>query len=288
MLDAMNIEDIKKHLNQLNEFYQFLSEKGTEASRLEKDRFLAYISNLYDATWLVFKAEKKVTRTEPRLEEKMETRETITERSKAKLFFNPSTESDTSEEQSQKVTKTSAIPKRSTSTATEPKEKAKLPEQKKSKLKTEEVKATEPVAEEPKTVVKSKEATVVTVPNFKKVVSPQLETAENIEPATFNKQYQELFIFKTATDLLQKLGEQPIANLGPAIAIGKRYQFVGQLFSGDVVNYTQALDKLNNMAHFNQARLYMEQQLIGKYSWTASKRKNLAKDFIKLVRRRYL
>ena len=87
---------------------------------------------------------------------------------------------------------------------------------------------------------------------------------------------------------MQKLGEQPIANLGPAIAIGKRYQFVGQLFSGDVVNYTQALDKLNNMAHFNQARLYMEQQLIGKYSWTASKRKNLAKDFIKLVRRRYL
>ena len=141
MLDAMNIEDIKKHLNQLNEFYQFLSEKGTEASRLEKDRFLAYISNLYDATWLVFKAEKKVTRTEPRLEEKMETRETITERSKAKLFFNPSTESDTSEEQSQKVTETSAIPKRSTSTATEPKEKAKLPEQKKAKLKTEEVKA---------------------------------------------------------------------------------------------------------------------------------------------------
>ncbi|MCH2046070.1 MAG: hypothetical protein MK212_18285 [Saprospiraceae bacterium] len=321
----MDLVNIKKHLEQLNEFYQRLAEKPTAISKLEKDRFLAYIGNLYDASWPDSKTIESTPQLEPKEEISMVKEEPKVEpemppkRPKTKLFFNtgknektsevkapeakeviaPSVDNKPEEEPKVEVKKpvTTIIRKRPTITYTQPKAEPKeaiVPETKVAEV---EVKIPDPIPEAVKEVVIPKPEAevvktepVVTTPTSKSKVKKDVAKApvKEVAQVGFNEEYEELFIFKTATDLLQKLGEKPISNLEHAIAIGKRYQFVGQLFGGDMANYSTTLDKLNNMNTFDEARLHIEQNLIGKYNWMSSKYKELAKDFVKLVRRRYL
>lgn len=323
----MDIANIKKHLDQLNEFYQRLAEKPTAISKLEKDRFLAYIGNLYDASWPETNAAPRVVEPEPRPEPEVKEEPPVVKeepkvevvpepkRPKTKLFFNtgkkettsetkapeakevvaPKVEEKPKEEPKAEVKKpvTTIIRKRPTITYTQPKVEAKetiVPEVKAPEV---EVKLPEPLPEVAKEVVVPKPKVEV-VKKEPVVTAPKPKVEEPVKPAAaekkvgFDEEYEELFVFKTATDLLQKLGEKPISNLEHAIAIGKRYQFVGQLFGGDMANYSMTLDKLNNMKAFDEARLHIEQNLVGKYNWMSSKYKELAKDFVKLVRRRYL
>lgn len=104
----------------------------------------------------------------------------------------------------------------------------------------------------------------------------------------FNPDYEELFLFKTATDLSQKIGESSINNLWHAISINERFLYINQLFGESMDVFKGSIDKLHAEANFDDARLYLESELIGKYEWTNKQRKLFAKDFIKLVRRLYI
>ncbi|EJF54053.1 hypothetical protein SapgrDRAFT_2387 [Saprospira grandis DSM 2844] len=166
-----------------------------------------------------------------------------------------------------------------------------LPSEKEEEKKVEEEKVEEPatpivettkVEEQPPAAVVEKE-----VP---KEEAPPVVEAPKEEPAAANKEeYEALFVFKQATDLMSRLQQKPISDLKGSIGVGQRFRYIGELFAGDASRFDEAIDYFNRKADdFNQAREYLENKLIPEGDWMKKEKQDLAKDFIKWIRRRFL
>lgn len=96
-----------------------------------------------------------------------------------------------------------------------------------------------------------------------------------------------LFEYKEAKELSEKLADAPIPDLKRAIALNDRLLLTRELFGGEAPAFETALHTLNTCSGFDEARRYMLDNCIAQYDWTAPVRAEVAKNFIKLVRRRY-
>jgi hypothetical protein len=96
-----------------------------------------------------------------------------------------------------------------------------------------------------------------------------------------------LFEYREAKELSEKLSDSPIADLKKALSLNDRMLLTRELFNGDTPTFNEALDAINNMSGFEQAKSYLVQHCIGRYDWTAKAKLEPAKNFIKLVRRRF-
>ncbi len=104
----------------------------------------------------------------------------------------------------------------------------------------------------------------------------------------FNAVYNELFEQEGTKDLSQKLSERPISSLKSAWGVGDKFLIVNELFGKDISAFDDAIDNLNGMSGIEQARGYLEQNVIEKYNWTDVNKLTVAKNFIKTVQRRYI
>jgi len=96
-----------------------------------------------------------------------------------------------------------------------------------------------------------------------------------------------LFEEKQAKELSEKLAESAIADLKKAIALNDRLMYTSELFAGDGKAFENTLAALNSFNNFEDARDYLVQYCAVHYTWTDKKRLDIAKAFVKLVRRRY-
>jgi len=106
--------------------------------------------------------------------------------------------------------------------------------------------------------------------------------------SSFNDDYEELFLFKAATDISQKLSEAPLGDLNKALGLNEKFLYINELYGGDVAKFQASMKVLNDGNNFDNARAHMETELIEKFEWMNKLKKSIAKDFVKLVRRRYL
>ena len=98
---------------------------------------------------------------------------------------------------------------------------------------------------------------------------------------------EQLFEERQAKELSDKLSELPIADLKKAIALNDRLLLTRELFAGDGQAFESAIAGLNTLSSFEQARQYLIDNCIVRYAWVDKKRLEAAKDFIRLVRRRF-
>ena len=96
-----------------------------------------------------------------------------------------------------------------------------------------------------------------------------------------------LFEQKQAKELSEKLSDLPIPDLRKAIALNDRLLLTRELFGGDNQAFENAINTLNNLPGFDQAKAFLLEQCVMRYRWTDKKHMETAKNFIKLVRRRY-
>ncbi|HND89623.1 MAG TPA: hypothetical protein PK971_14920, partial [Saprospiraceae bacterium] len=96
-----------------------------------------------------------------------------------------------------------------------------------------------------------------------------------------------LFEEKQAKELSEKLSELPITDLRKAIALNDRLLLTRELFSGDGQAFDAALNALNSFSDMQQAKEYLAENAVIRFGWLDKKRSDTAKNFIKLVRRRY-
>lgn len=101
-----------------------------------------------------------------------------------------------------------------------------------------------------------------------------------------NKEVTALFEFKAATELSEKLSERPINDLTKALAINDRLLYMNELFGKDLNTLNDTLSLLNKYDNMASARSLL-MSLAEQYNWTHDEREPVARDFIKLVRRRY-
>jgi hypothetical protein len=96
-----------------------------------------------------------------------------------------------------------------------------------------------------------------------------------------------LFEEKQAKELSDKLAELPIADLRRAIALNDRLLLTRELFASDGQAFETAINSLNGFTQFDDAKMYLLENCVIRYGWLDKKRVEAAKNFIKLVRRRY-
>ncbi|MBL4650256.1 MAG: hypothetical protein JKY03_11035 [Aureispira sp.] len=255
----MNLKNVKQKLEKVNRFYDYLDTNQEITSRIDRDALIASIRALYEACFeeesasAAEVAAPQVHRTAPSA---TTSKDTDNNKKRPKLVFNTST----------------------TSTASE--NKPTRPEQKQ-----------EPVKQQP-IVEKAVEKTVIKEVPKKQDLAPKVEPKAATKAETssndFNEDYDGLFLFKEATDLSQKLSATPLQDLNKALGLNEKFLYINELFGGDVAKFQAAIKVLNDEKNFDTARSYIESQLIETYHWMKKVKQPISKDFIKLIRRRYL
>ncbi len=100
----------------------------------------------------------------------------------------------------------------------------------------------------------------------------------------------------TVNDLLKKelIGQttlsdlafhRPVKSIVEAISLNQKFIFIGKLFEGDINAYNKALEELDSMRSFSEAKVFMNNVLAPRYHWiTAAEEAN---DFLDVVARKF-
>jgi hypothetical protein len=77
----------------------------------------------------------------------------------------------------------------------------------------------------------------------------------------------------------------PIADLHKAIALSQKFWFVAELFGGQRENYEKAIDAINGSKSIDQAKAYIDTEVIAKASKVPGD--DVVSAFKELVERRF-
>ncbi|MBT8190413.1 MAG: hypothetical protein KJO50_02120 [Bacteroidia bacterium] len=114
------------------------------------------------------------------------------------------------------------------------------------------------------------------------------EKAEIVKIAeTVPPELVELFKFEKVTELSDKLSQKPVPDLKKAMGINERIFTINELFGGDKDEFENLLTALNGLENFDQAKDVLMNSVAKKYLWQKEDKQNKARNFIKLVQRRY-
>lgn len=317
----LDLDNIGKIIHQLKERHTFLAEQKEPLTVLDRDALLAIVRELYEVCLTpntnVPVQEKTEVATTVEEEKEVEQEETVEEaieevqeeeekpkRKKPTLFFTQPPKEEKKEpvvEEPKEEKEVKPIKETPKVVAPPPVEEKKEETKVAPKTVTPEVKKAEPTP--PKVVENTPPPVEPKVEEVKpKVVEPSVlrqprkedkqpevvEVEDKEDTSAFNPDYEELFTFKIATDLSQKIGEARINDLWHAIGINERFLYINQLFGGDMSRFKGGIEKLQSLANFDEARVYLEKEFIGENDWLNKQRKLFAKDFIKKVRRLYI
>ena len=86
-------------------------------------------------------------------------------------------------------------------------------------------------------------------------------------------------------ELGDKLGEMPVKDLRHAIGINDKFQFIQELFRGDVDTYERSIKTINEFNSLQEAEYWIERELKIRQGWEDDNR--LVKQFYSLVRKRF-
>ncbi|WBM75353.1 hypothetical protein [Saprospira grandis] len=311
----MKLKALKEEIAQFQILLERI-EQSQPISQLEVDLVLQKIRGFYELA-LAQEEEAPALTTEPKIEKEEGPKSPQKEAPKKtgpKIFFNaapelpkakeeipapvepPLVEEKVQEEDKQPALEEEKLePVRHRATEETKEEEAQLPEEILPELELPSEKEEEKVEEPATPVVEMpKEEEQPPVPIVEKEAPKEEELpvveAPKEEPAAANKEeYEALFVFKQATDLMSRLQQKPISDLKGSIGVGQRFRYIGELFAGDASRFDEAIDYFNRKADdFNQAREYLENKLIPEGDWMKKEKQDLAKDFIKWIRRRFL
>jgi hypothetical protein len=116
------------------------------------------------------------------------------------------------------------------------------------------------------------------------ILPPQPEPRKNIPLS--QDALDKLFEFNKPTDLAERLGETPVQDLAMAMSINDRLLYVNELFGRDQSALKDSLTILNRYDSFPAAKNFL-MSLAEQYQWVREERTEIARNFIKLVKRRY-
>jgi len=147
----------------------------------------------------------------------------------------------------------------------------------------EEVKSNETIKEE-KVEVKVEKKTTEPLDLFSLAETP--ESAKTETPPPLQKETSKVTHLKKKNDesVREKIQHNKITDLKSAIGINEKFQFINELFDGNMKEYTVAIDQLNSFSSNTEAESYIA-NLEEVYKWKPDN--NIADNFKELVERRF-
>lgn len=143
----------------------------------------------------------------------------------------------------------------------------------------------EPVEEQPVEVLPAEPAPVSA--EVTRTTTVQVETTVR-HTANGHSETDVLFAMQQARDLSDKLRLSRIDDLSRAMGINERFLTINELFGGDHEAFDRTLRALNDLSSFQQARAYLESEVIPRYGWLDERKHKKALVFIQLVQRRFV
>ena len=149
-------------------------------------------------------------------------------------------------------------------------------------------KAVSPQAEETELAPQEEESKPVQKPDTEKTQAPSPDS-EQEEPSdgVQDEEIENLFQIKESTELSERLSRLPIEDIWTAMGLNERIFTQNELFQGKADEFKSTVQELNNCDDFAQAKKILAEGPISAFDWTATGRKNIAKNFIRLVKRKY-
>ncbi|SFE79041.1 hypothetical protein SAMN05518672_11096 [Chitinophaga sp. CF118] len=86
-------------------------------------------------------------------------------------------------------------------------------------------------------------------------------------------------------ELADKLGEMPVKDLRHAIGINDKFQFIQELFRGDVDTYERSIKTINEFHSLQEAEYWIERELKIRQGW--GDEHHLVRQFYSIVRKRF-
>ena len=86
-------------------------------------------------------------------------------------------------------------------------------------------------------------------------------------------------------ELADKLGEMPVKDLRHAIGINDKFQFIQELFRGDIDTYERSVKTINEFHSMQEAEYWIEREIKIWLGWEDNNR--VVKQFYALVRKRF-
>ncbi len=110
--------------------------------------------------------------------------------------------------------------------------------------------------------------------------SPVLaEDVADIDPS-INDRFKE-----RPNDLVDKLSAEPVGDLRQFLDLSQKYEFISQLFNGDVDHFNTALKRLNSSETYADAENYINTELLTRYDWKGKEKQ--VEKLTKLLHRRF-
>jgi hypothetical protein len=86
-------------------------------------------------------------------------------------------------------------------------------------------------------------------------------------------------------ELADKLGEMPVKDLRHAIGINDKFQFIQELFRGDIDTYERSVKTINEFNFLQEAEYWIERELKIRQGWEDNN--HVVKQFYAIVRKRF-
>ena len=116
--------------------------------------------------------------------------------------------------------------------------------------------------------------------------SAPAKSAKSAE-AGFSPELIDLFDINESAELSDKLANSPIKDLTKAMGINEKIFTVNELFGGSQSEMDNMLLALNGLDSFEEAKSVLMRSVAQKNSWTDTSKIKKAKNFIRLVKRRF-
>ncbi|WP_157501436.1 hypothetical protein [Lewinella sp. 4G2] len=148
--------------------------------------------------------------------------------------------------------------------------------------------APEPVARvtpppAPKPAPKPAPAAVQKAPDYKIL----LEEEPSVPQTPTHAEDPEVAALFEDNGVTSRFGRQPISDLTRALSINNRILFTRDLFGGDNTLLNTTMEQLNASGSMREARPLVN-SLIRRFGWTEENKQESAREFIELIRRRYV
>jgi hypothetical protein len=261
---AMNLDQAKVTLDKINSLFRSLQHDGGKVSSIERDLMLSYVKQLYEA----FLHESASTPEPLKTEHPPVPKE---EPAPVRRGYTPPRIIEVPD--SRRVTNTP--PKPDPSRQPEPRPRPNPDPQPKPEPQPKPDPRPTPQPQPPRPDPKPE---------------PPATEPTREETATYtaapSRKVNGLFQFKQATELSEKLSERPIHDLTKALAINDRLLYMNELFGRDLNALNDNLSRLNRLDDMEEAKPLL-MQLAEEHDWADEEREDIARDFIRLVRRRY-
>jgi len=98
---------------------------------------------------------------------------------------------------------------------------------------------------------------------------------------------KDLFADFSSKELGDKLSQMPIKDLTKALSINERVFTIKELFGGDSDRFRSVLSELNEFADFDAAKKSLMNGAATDFKWYQTSKIKKARNFIKIVKRRY-